>query len=106
MAPASSAAPVADVLKPSCAARRCNSALTIGLTQRSRWTVVVLTLFPFVERGVFLFNRFARRGVCTAAGCGVAVRADAIRALSCLTEASPRFSAAPFDCCEKMDLNN
>src|ERR671918_2387598 len=106
MAPASSAAPVADILKPSCAARRCNSALTMGLTQRSRWTVVVLALFQFVARVPFGRNGFARGVWVTAAGWREAVRADAIRALSCLTEASTRFPAATFDCCEKTCLKN
>src|ERR671918_1544805 len=104
MAPASSAAPVADILKPSCAARRCNSALTMGLTQRSRWTVVVLATFLFVERVPFGCKGFARGVWVTAAGWGVPVRADAIRALSCLTAALPASAAATFDCSGKTNL--
>src|SRR5919106_6013220 len=106
MAPASSAAPVADILKPSCAARRCNSALTMGFTQRSRWTVVVLALFLFVERVLFGRNGFARGVWVTAAGWGVPVRADEIRALSCRTEALTAAAKPPFDCWRKIFFTN
>src|SRR5918992_1373078 len=104
MAAASRLAPVADMLKPSCSAIRCNSALTMGFTQRSRWTVVVLATFPFGVRVPFGRNGFAREVWLTAAGWGEAVRADAIRALSCPTAASPAAATPPFGCWEKMFL--
>src|SRR5918996_2914322 len=106
MAAASRLAPVAERLRPSCAAIRCNSALTMGLTQRSRWTVVVLALFQFVARVPFGRNGFARGVWVTAAGWPEAVRADAIRALSCRTEALTAAAKPPFDCWEKICRKN
>jgi hypothetical protein len=60
IAPSRRPAPVADMLKPSCSAIRLSSALTMGLTQRSRWTAVVLAVFPFVVRVLFRCKGFAR----------------------------------------------
>jgi hypothetical protein len=78
----------------------------MGSTHKVSYTVFRLGSGLFFDRVVLLFNLCARSGFGSDAGWRVPMRADEIRTLSCTTEASTRFCAAPFDCCEKTCLKN
>jgi hypothetical protein len=72
-----------DMLRPSCSAIRCNSALTMGLTQRTRWTVLRFVLPCFFARVVLLLTTRNRAALWSGAGWLEGARPRVSAVLSC-----------------------
>jgi hypothetical protein len=98
------AAPALERLSPSRLAIRANSSFTTGSTQRVSFFVRLLGVGLFCERGSLLFNGCSRVYFVSGAGWRVRTCADAIRALSCLTAASPAFAKPPLIGAERYSL--
>jgi hypothetical protein len=91
---------------PSCAASRCNAALTMGLTQRTRCTVFRLVLPCFFVRVVLLLSGCDRAGVPCGSGWTTFDVPRVSAVLSCSPKRLPASPAAPFDCSGKTNLSN